>query len=119
MWSTMMQHQLTLGGILERAGRLFARVEIAWRRPDGEVQRYTYADFHDRARRLAEALQRLGEKRGDRVGTLMHNHVAHLETYFGAAAMGAVVHPLNLRLHPNDLAFIINHAQDRVLIVDD
>jgi fatty-acyl-CoA synthase len=119
MWSTMMSHQLTLGAILERAGRLFSRVEIAWRQADGHVQRYTYGAFHERARRLAEGLQKLGVKRGERVGTLMHNHAAHLETYFGAAAMGAVVHPLNLRLHPNDVAFIINHAQDRVLIVDD
>jgi fatty-acyl-CoA synthase len=118
MWSTMMSFQLTLGGILERAGRLFSRSEIAWRNANGEVQRYTYADFYDRARRLAEGLQRLGIKRGERVGTLMHNHAAHLETYFGAAAAGAVVHPLNLRLHPNDIAFIINHAQDRILIVD-
>src|SRR5690242_16360095 len=119
MWSTMMPFQLTLGGILERAGRLFPRVEIAWRRGDGDVQRYTYRDFYERARRLAEGLQRLGVKRGERVGTLMHNHAAHLEAYFGAAAAGAVVHPLNLRLHANDLSFIINHAQDRFLIVDD
>jgi len=119
MWSTMMPFQLTLGGILERAGRLFARAEIVWRVGNGKVQRYTYGDFYQRARRLAEGLQRLGLRRGERVGTLMHNHAAHLETYFGAAAAGAVVHPLNLRLHPNDIAFIINHAQDRFLIVDE
>jgi fatty-acyl-CoA synthase len=119
MWSTMMPFQLTLGGILERAGKLFPRVEIAWRTSSGEVQRYTYREFHDRARKLAEALQRLGIKRGERVGTLMNNHAAHLETYFGAAAAGAVVHPLNLRLHANDISFIVNHAQDRVLVVDD
>jgi fatty-acyl-CoA synthase len=119
MWSTMMPYQLTLGGILERAGRLFASTEIAWRAHDGSLRRYTYGDFHERARRLAEALQRLGVKRGERVATLMHNDAAHLETYFGVAALGAVVHPLNLRLHANDVAFIINHAQDRVLIVDE
>ena len=58
MWSTMMPFQLTLGGILERAGKLFPRVEIAWRASDGSVRRYTYRDFHERARRLAPGLER-------------------------------------------------------------
>ena len=69
--------------------------------------------------RLAEALQRAGLQRGDRVATLMWNHHAHLEAYFGIPIAGGVLHPLNLRLAPSEIAYIANHAQDRFLIVDD
>ena len=87
--------------------------------PDKSLHRYTYADFYRRTRQLAEALQRAGLKRGDRVATLMWNHYAHYETYFGVIVAGGVMHTLNLRLAPDDIAFIANHAQDRFLVVDD
>jgi fatty-acyl-CoA synthase len=76
----MMDFPLTLTHILERADRLFPEVQIVSRMPDRSLDRYTYADFYQRARALAEALQRLGLWRGDRVATLMWNHYVHLET---------------------------------------
>jgi fatty-acyl-CoA synthase len=119
MQSTMMQVPLNLSHFLERAGKLFGAREIVSRMPDKSLHRYTYADFYRRARLLAEALTKAGLKRGDRVATLMWNHYAHYETYFGAIVAGGVLHTLNLRLAPEDSAFIANHAQDRFLIVDD
>jgi fatty-acyl-CoA synthase len=116
---TMMRVPLTLPHFLERAAKLFPRVEIVWRRPDRSVQRYTYADFHRRARALAEALQRAGLRSRDRVATLLWNHSAHLEAYFGVPCSGGVLHTLNLRLHPSDIAYVAEHAQDRFLIADD
>jgi fatty-acyl-CoA synthase len=115
----MMRVPLTLPHFLERAARLFPRVEIVSRMPDRSLHRYTYADFYRRARQLAEALQREGLRPGDRVATLMWNHFAHLEAYFGVPCAGGVLHTLNLRLHPSDIAYVARHAQDRFLVVDD
>jgi fatty-acyl-CoA synthase len=119
MRSTMMRFPLTLSHLFARAEKLFRETEIVSRLPDRSVHRYTYADFARRARALGGALQALGLKRGDRVATLMWNHYAHLETYFAVPCAGAVLHTLNLRLHPDELAFIARHAGDRFLIVDD
>jgi fatty-acyl-CoA synthase len=119
MKSTMMQLPLSMNHFLERAGRLFGGVEIVSRMPDKSLHRATYADMYRRARLLAEALQKAGLRRFDRVATLMWNHYAHFETYFGAIASGGVLHTLNLRLAPHEIGFIANHAQDRFLIVDD
>src|SRR5580658_9696973 len=119
MCGSMMNFPLTVNHVFERAGQLFADREISSRRPDRTVQRYTYADFCRRARRLASAVQRIGLRHGDRVATLMWNHSAHMEAYFGVPAAGGVLHTLNLRLHPDEIAFIANHAGDRFLIVDD
>src|SRR5262245_6810431 len=119
MRATMMQFPLTLTHIFERAGKLFPQAEIVSRLPDKSLHRYRYADFYGRARLLASALRRMGLKRGDRVATLMWNHYAHLEAYFAIPCAGGVVHTLNLRLHPQEIAYIVNHAGDRFLIVDD
>src|SRR5688572_11740731 len=119
MQSTMMNYPLTLPHILERAGKLISNVEVVSRMPDKSLHRYTYGNFYRRARALAEALQKAGLNRGDRVGTLMWNHYAHLEAYFGIPVSGGVLHTLNLRLSPPDLAFIAIHGGDRFLIVDD
>jgi fatty-acyl-CoA synthase len=119
MQSTMMRVPLNLSHFLERAGKLFGAQEIVSRMPDKSLHRYTYADFYRRARALAEALTRAGLKRGERVATLMWNHYAHYESYFGVIAAGGVLHTLNLRLAAEDIAYIVNHAQDRYLIVDD
>ncbi|KIQ54427.1 long-chain fatty acid--CoA ligase [Meiothermus taiwanensis] len=119
MQSTMMDFPLTLPHLLERAGKLFPKEEIVTRRPDRSLHRYTFGDFYQRSRRLASALQKAGLQKGDRVATLSWNTYAHLEAYFGVPVAGGVLHPLNLRLHPSDIAYIINHAQDRFLIVDD
>jgi fatty-acyl-CoA synthase len=114
----MMDFPLTLTHFLERARTLHASSEIVSRRPDRSLHRYSYADFHRRVSRLAHALTRLGVKPGDRIASLCWNHHQHLELYFAVPAMGAVIHTLNLRLHPNDLGYIAHHAGDRILVVD-
>jgi len=119
MQSTMMDFPLTLIHLLERAGTLFPQEEIVTRLPDKSLHRYTFGGFYKRSRKLASALQKAGLQKGDRVATLSWNTYAHLEAYFGIPVAGGVLHPLNLRLHPSDLAYIISHAQDKILIVDD
>src|SRR6266540_1195899 len=106
----MASSQLTLIPLLERAGRLFPNAQIVSQRPDDTTHRYTYRDFYRRTRALAAALQEMGLRPGDRVATLMWNHAAHLEAYFGVPAAGGVLHTLNLRLHPDELVYIVNHA---------
>ena len=117
MQGLMMDYPLTLPHILERAARLFGRKEIAGKLADG-MHRYTYADFYSRVHRVAHALERLGVQPGDRVGTLCWNSSRHLELYFAVPCFGAVLHTLNLRLPSDQLAYIINHAEDRVIFVD-
>ena len=119
MQSTMMNYPLTLAHIFERAGKLFGASEIVSRLPDKSLHRYRVSDFHRRARALGGALQAAGLKPGDRVATLMWNHYAHLEAYFAIPCAGGVLHTLNLRLHPDDIGYIADHAGDRFLIVDD
>lgn len=113
-----MDCQLTLPTILRRAESLFAKKEIISRLPDKSIHRYTYRDFAARTKKLAVALQQLGIAEGDRVATLSWNHYQHLEAYFAVPCIGAVVHPLNLRFSPDELRFVVNHAEDKILIVD-
>ena len=119
MRGTMMEFPLTLPVLLERAGKLFPRVEILWRRPDRTVVRSNYGEFYGRARRMAAALRKLGLRPGDRVASMMWNHAGHLEAFFGVPCAGGILHTLNLRLHPHEIAAIARHAQDRFLIIDD
>ena len=116
---TMMEFPLTLDHLLVRAERMFPSVPVVSRLPDRTLHRTTYGRIAKRARALAEALSRAGLRRGDRVATLMWNHAAHLETYLGVPLAGGVVHTLNLRLSPEELAFIVSHAGDRYLLVDE
>ena len=118
MHGLMMDYPLTIGAILRRAETVFPHKTIVTRRPDRSLHRSTYADLGRRARQLAAALARLGVAPGDRVATLAWNHQQHLEAYFGVPILGAVLHTLNLRLHPDELSFIVNHAEDKVLLVD-
>src|ERR687896_1383013 len=111
--------QLTLPYFLRRAEELNECREIVTRRPDKSFHRHTYADFVSRAKKLAVALGNLGLEPGDRVGTLGWNTYQHLEAYFGIPSSGLVLHTLNPRLHEDDLAYIANHAEDRVLLVDE
>jgi fatty-acyl-CoA synthase len=113
----MMNTPLTLTPLLERAAKLFPKKEIV-SRTDAGMHRYTYADFHARTHRLAWAMKRLRIEAGDRVGTLCWNGHRHLEAYFAVTCYGAVLHTLNLRLAPDQLAYIINHAGDKVIFVD-
>jgi acyl-CoA synthetase (AMP-forming)/AMP-acid ligase II len=119
MRGLMMDFPLTVPALLERAGGIFGGVEIVTRRPDRSLTRYTWRDLYRRARRLANSLTGLGLRRGDRVATLLWNQSEHMEAYFGIPSAGAVLHTLNLRLHPDEIAYIANHAGDRFLIVDD
>lgn len=114
-----MDYPLTLISILERADKLFGKVEIISRLRKASLHRYVYTDFCRRARALAVALQQSGLKRGDRVAALMGNHHVYLEAYFGIPIVGGILHTLNPRFHPKDLAYSINHARDRFLIVDE
>lgn len=113
-----MDYQLTLPTILRRAESLFGTREIVSRLPDKTIHRCTYGDFAIRAKKLAVALRKLGVVEGDRVATLCWNHYQHLEAYYAVPCMGAVVHTLNLRLSPEDLTYIVNHAEDKIIIVD-
>lgn len=119
MQSTMMNVPLSLNHLLERAGTLFGQAEIVSRLPDKSLRRHSYAQYYRRTRSLASALAQLGLHQGDRVATLCWNHHAHLECYFGIPAAGGVMHTLNLRLAPDEIGWIADNAQDRILIVDD
>jgi fatty-acyl-CoA synthase len=118
MTGLMMDYPLTLTHILERSAKLYASREIASRLHDGSIERYTYRDFHRRVHRLAHALRTLGVEPGDRIGTLCWNSSRHLELYFAIPCSGRVLHTLNLRLAPDQLVYIINHAEDRVIFAD-
>jgi fatty-acyl-CoA synthase len=119
MRGTMMDFPLVLPVLLERAGKLFGDIEVVSHKPDKTAVRSTYGDFAVRARRLSKALIKLGLRRGDRVASMLWNHSAHLEAFFGVPCAGGILHSLNLRLHPHEIAKIANHAEDRFLIVDD
>ena len=115
----MMDYPLTVNTIFRRAETMAGRREIVTRLADTSLHRYTYVDFAQRTRRLARALKDLGLKPGDRVATLGWNHSQHLEAYFGIPLAGGVLHTLNLRLHADELAYIVSHAEDRIVLVDE
>ncbi len=116
---TMDDYPLTLTTVARRAEQFHGAREIISRRPDQSIHRTTYSDVLHRARRLAGALADLGVGDGDYVATLMWNQAEHLECYFAIPGMGAVLHTLNPRLHPDELGYIVNHAQDKVIVVDE
>jgi fatty-acyl-CoA synthase len=118
MKGLIMDYPLTLTQFFERTRKIFQRKTMATRVPGVGLQRYTYADYADRVCRLAAALARLGLKKGDRVGTFAWNSHRHMEIYFGAPLMGLVMHTVNIRLAPQDITYIVNHAEDQVLILD-
>jgi len=118
MKGLIMDYPLTLTQFFERARRLFHKKTLATRVPGVGLERYTYADYADRVCRLAAALAALGVKKGDRVGTFAWNSHRHLEVYFAAPLMGMVLHTVNIRLSAQDITYIVNHADDQVLIID-
>ena len=117
MQSTMQDRPLTVTAILEHGARIYADSEVVTFEGDG-FRRARFAEVAARAARLAAALRRLGVQPGDRVGTFCWNTQEHLEAYLAVPAMGAVLHTLNVRLFPEQLAYVANHAADRVVLVD-
>jgi fatty-acyl-CoA synthase len=115
----MMDYQLSIPAILRRAETLFKHKTVTSRRPDKTLARHSFAEILDRVRRLAVALPTLGVAPGMRVATLAWAGHQHLEAYLAIPSIGAVLHTLNLRLHPDELAYIVNDAEDQVLIVDE
>jgi len=118
MKGLIMDYPLTLTQFFERTRRLFHRKTMATRVPGVGLQRYTYGDYADRVCRLAGALRGLGLEKGTRVGTFAWNSHRHMEVYFAAPLMGMVLHTVNIRLSAQDITYIVNHAEDRVLIVE-
>jgi fatty-acyl-CoA synthase len=118
MHGTMMDFPLTLPVLLERAGKIFSNVPIVSRLPDKSTVETTYGAVYRRARQLASGLTALGLEPGDRVASMMWNHARHLEAFLGVPCAGGILHTLNLRLHPHEIAAIANHARDRFLLID-
>ncbi len=116
--STMQDRPLTITSILEHGRRIHASSEVVTFL-GGDVKRASFARVADRAERLAAALRRLGIREGDRVATFCWNTQEHLEAYFAVPCMGAVLHTLNIRLFPDQLTYIVRHAQDRVILLED
>jgi fatty-acyl-CoA synthase len=116
--STMQDFPLTITAVLGHGQRVYAGAEcVTW--TDDGPRRGTFGEIGANANRLAGALTRLGVREGDRVGTFMWNSQEHMEAYLAVPAMGAVLHTLNIRLYPEQLAYVINHAEDKVVIIDD
>jgi fatty-acyl-CoA synthase len=116
--STMMDFPLSIRQIFERGARVYPDSRVITWSPTGS-RITTYREIADNTGRLANALKKLGIKPGDRVATVMWNDDRHMEVYFAVPCMGAVLHPLNLRLFPDQFDFIVKHADDRVIIVHD
>ena len=117
MLSTMQDRPLTISAILRHGQQTYADSEVVTHGDDGR-RRASFATVGDRAERLAAALRDLGVERGDRVGTFCWNEQEHLEAYLAVPSMGAVLHTLNIRLFPEQLSYVVNHAEDRVVLVD-
>ena len=115
----MMDYQLTLDRILEHAYRNFPNKKVITKLPDGTMHELCYGDMYKRVKRLSSSLiNKLGVKSGDRVGTFAWNNYQHLELYFAIPGAGAVCHTLNIRLSAEQLSWIMNHAEDKVVFVD-
>lgn len=118
MLGLMQDWPMTVDKILNHARDNFPRREIVSRSLEGPLVRTTYAAVWRRAKQVTNALQATGVSPGDRVATLAWNTARHLETWYGAMAMGAVLHTVNPRLFPEQIAWIINHAEDKILFLD-
>jgi fatty-acyl-CoA synthase len=114
----MMDRPLLISSLLEHAAEVFPSVEIATRTVEGPIHRYAWRDARRRSAQLAQALQALTLHDGDAAATIAWNTHRHLELYYGVSGMGAIVHTVNPRLHPSQLVYVLNHAQDRILFVD-
>ena len=118
MHGLMMDYPLTLDRILEHANRIYGYKKIHTKLTDGSIHTYTYADAYKRIKRLSSALVKRGINPGDRLGTFGWNNYQHFELYFGIPGCQAVCHTLNIRLFPEQIAYIVQHAEDRMIFVD-
>src|ERR1700728_2823721 len=117
MLSTMQDAPLLISGILLHGQQVFGTSEVVSESPEG-AKTVTFTETAENAERLAKALKKLGVSDSDRVGTFCWNDQAHLEAYLAVPSMGAVLHTLNIRLFPEQLSYVVNHAEDKVIIVD-
>jgi fatty-acyl-CoA synthase len=118
MHGLMQDQPLLISSLITYADHFHGATEMVSRTIEGPIHRYTLCDAHRRAKRLANALTRLGVKEGDRIGTLAWNGFRHFEIYFAVSGMGAVCHTINPRLFPEQIVYIINHAEDRYVFFD-
>ncbi len=114
----MMEYPLTINAILSRARQVFPDKEVVSVLPSGAKHRYSYKDLYGRVVKLSHVLKELGAKPGDRIATFAWNHFRHLELYYAAPMSGYVLHTLNIRLFPQQLEFVVNHAEDAIVFVD-
>jgi len=115
----MMDTPLLLTSFLNRAERFFHAKKIYSRTSATTIHEFTYKEFASRTRKLADALTTLGMERGVKVGTFAWNHHRHLEAYFAVPCAGAVLHMINIRLAPEHIVYVINHAEDEILLIDE
>ncbi|HVR30764.1 MAG TPA: long-chain fatty acid--CoA ligase [Thermoanaerobaculia bacterium] len=118
MLSTMQDYPLTINMMYQHGRRIYAESKIRTFEGNG-CREATFAEIGDRAERLAAALHRLGVRPSDRVGTFCWNNQEHMEAYLAVPCMGAVLHTLNIRLFPEQLTYVVNHAEDKIVLVDD
>ena len=118
MQGLMQDGHLTVDKILDHAAQWHANREIVTRSVEGPIVRTTYSQIHERAKRMSNALKDLGIKKGDRVATLAWNSGRHMEAWYAIMGIGAVCHTLNPRLFPEQIAWIVNHAEDRIIFAD-
>lgn len=114
----MMDTPLLLTGFLERARRYYPNKMIVSRTSETMIHRFTYTTYVERTKRLADALTKIGMTKGMKVGSFAWNHHRHLEAYFAVPCAGAVLHMINIRLAPEHIVYVINHAEDEILLVD-
>ena len=118
MRGLMMDTPLLISSLIDHAVTAFPETEIVTRTVEGPIHRYTWKDAHLRARKVSQALRDLDVHDGDTVATLAWNTHRHLELYYGVSGMGAVIHTVNPRLHPKQLVYVLDHAEDRVIFTD-
>ena len=118
MLGLMQDWPLTVDRILDHSKNWHPHREVVTRSVEGPIVRTTYGEIHGRAKRVSNALKGWGIKVGDRVATLAWNTGRHIEAWYGIMGMGAVCHTLNPRLFPEQLVYIINHAEDRMIFLD-
>ena len=118
MQGLMQDWPLLCHRIIEHAARFHGTQEVVTRSVEGPIHRTNYAEIHRRALKVSQSLQRDGIKLGDRVATIAWNTWRHLESWYGIMGIGAICHTVNPRLFPEQIAWIVNHAQDRVVMTD-